>query len=497
MSVTCFYSGRFGNIIFHAAQLIAYAKKYDLPYYLPETAVAYTYFKNGNVTSPLALKSTGSEPINPTTYEEPNDANSNPYYHDIPKMDNVKFVGWYQSFKYFDWCRDYILETFNFPYNIKKGVVSISHRRGDCLGSTAFPIAPPEYYHRAVQYMQRKGYNFFLVHSDDQEWCRNEFTPENYRGAAFEFTTGSEMDDYLSIMSCEHNITARSTFSLTAAWFNRNPNKIVCVPTAKHRWWNSQNKDLIPDYFTQIDWDVENSDKNTFVYDFDGGSFKLIINSYWNTIMNGKPREELYHDYRVMVDFVKQKISRDRYILDVGANCGIFSVPVSMLGYKVVGFEPVKTNIDSLLLARTENNLKNFDMFHAALSNKKEEVDIYIPECHDNASLSQEAAVANMIGKDYTTEKVQAFVFDDWIKEHYNFNDIGLIKIDVQGAEHKVLEGMQEFLSKAHDIYIIAEYENHLNTMGYTFEQLDNLLLSYGFEDKSKLCGNDKLWHKR
>lgn len=254
MAVTCYNSGRFGNIIFHLANMLAYAKKHDLLYHVPDEALAYNHFRNGDIRSPLQLPSTGKKPIEPIVYHEPYDA-GHPYYHEIPAMDNVMLEGYYQSFLYFDWCRDYILDTFNFPYEMDKGICSISVRRGDCLEAPhLFPIAPFEYYNKAIYTMWGVGCNFFKVHSDDQEWCKKEFTTENFPNCYFEFSEGNEMEDFISIANCEYNITARSTFSLTAAWFNRNPNKIVLVPQEKW-WWKGQNRDLIPKYFTQIHFD--------------------------------------------------------------------------------------------------------------------------------------------------------------------------------------------------------------------------------------------------
>lgn len=260
MSVTCYYSGRWGNIVFALAHMIAYAKKHKLKYYVSEQAVAYNHFRNGDVRVPFTIPSTGPKPINPIVYKEPNMAQGVPCYHEIPKMDNVLFDGYFQSFLYFSWCRNYILETFKFPYRMEKGIVSISVRRGDCVGIPAFPIAPVEYYHNAIRYMQERGYNLFRVHSDDQEYCRKEFTSQRYNGAVFQFTAGNEMSDFFSISSCEHNITARSTFSLTAAWFNKNPGKVVLVPTTKHKWWGAMNADLLTGTnFIQIDFeDPEN-----------------------------------------------------------------------------------------------------------------------------------------------------------------------------------------------------------------------------------------------
>lgn len=229
---------------------------------------------------------------------------------------------------------------------------------------------------------------------------------------------------------------------------------------------------------------------------YNGFEFKLYIPDYWINIYRGQKKEPLYHDYCIMLEELK-KVSSDRYVLDVGANHGLFSVPASKLGYKIVGFEPVAANIETLKLAKEANGLTDFNMFNIALSNSNGEVDIFVPECPDNASLSKEAAVSNMRGKDYRTEKVTTVRFDDWIVEHPDFLDIGFIKMDAQGAEHMILQGMGDYLRGAKDVYLICEYEHHLNTMGYTFEQLDSLIKSYGFEYVKHISPNDKLFHKQ
>jgi len=491
MSVTCYLSGRLGNIFFALANLISYSKKHGLEYYVPTLAEAYRHKKN-----PLQIPSTGSEPINPTTYCEPFYSSGNPAYHEIPEMDNVLLDGYFQSFKYFDWCRDYILETFNLPYHTERGMTSVSVRRGDCVGSTAFPPAPRQYYHQAIEFMHRGGYNKFRIYSDDYEWCKKEFTAENYPNADFQFSEGTEMEDFISASCCENNITARSTFSLTSAWLNRNPTKIVLVPQ-KNTWWRGQNDDLIPDYFIQIKFqDMYDISMDDYELEYDGFTFKLFIPDYWVKIYRGQKKEPLYHDYRLMLGLLK-KVDKSKYVLDIGMNHGLFSVPASKLGYKVFGFEPVAINVSSLLKARDANELKNFDIFHWALSNKNEEVEIYVPECPDNSSLSKEAAVSNMRGKDYNIEKVDSVRFDDWIETHdHNYKNIGFIKIDVQGAEYIIFEGMKNFLTNASGIYMVVEYEHHLNTMGHTFEQLDALITSYGFTYMGHLSPNDKIFYK-
>lgn len=232
-----------------------------------------------------------------------------------------------------------------------------------------------------------------------------------------------------------------------------------------------------------------------FIYDHEDLSFRLFIPDYWVKIYKGKPRNKLYYDYRVMLDLVK-KVDRKKIILDVGANNGLFCVPASMMGYTVVGFEPVKINVDNLEKAQSANRLENFHLYHLALSNENGERDIYIPECHDNASFSKDAAVANMKNKGYQTETVDTVRFDDWIKEHPEYSDIGFIKIDAQGSEYDIVTGMKEFLSNATNISILCEYEDHLLRMGHSYSELDQLFESCGFLNMGKHVGNDKLFLK-
>lgn len=233
---------------------------------------------------------------------------------------------------------------------------------------------------------------------------------------------------------------------------------------------------------------------DTYELSYDDFWFTLFIPDYWVKIYKGKKQEPLYHDYCMMLDLVK-KTSKERYVLDIGANHGLFSVPASKLGYKVIGFEPVAANIETLNLAKEANGLTDFEMFHLALSNKNEEVEIFVPVCPDNASFSQEAAVSNMRDKQCRSEKVICLRFDDWLEQNQNYMNIGMIKMDVQGSEYSIVEGMKNFLSASNDIYMVVEYEKHLTLMGHSFQELDNLILSLGFAQIGKI-GNDKVFYK-
>lgn len=255
MSVSCKFNGRLGNILFNMCQVVGHCKRYNLQWYFPTYAWACT-----NNIVPVSVPNTGTAPVNPTVYHEPmqlkSATESNPYYHEIPFMDNVEFNGYYQSFKYFDFCRQDILDLLNFPHHIEQDVTSIHIRRGDCIPQPdTFPMAPHSYYHNATEYMIERGFTHFRVFSDDIPWCREEFIPDRYPGGTFEFRESySDVEDFIAMSCCANNITARSTFSLLASWFNLNPDKIVLVPDGTF-WWYGQNLDLLTgteNWLTQI-----------------------------------------------------------------------------------------------------------------------------------------------------------------------------------------------------------------------------------------------------
>lgn len=253
MSVTCSFNGRLGNILFNMAMVIAYCKKHNLQYHFPTYAWACIDAK-----VPIQVENTGSAPINPTIYTEPS-IQGNPYYVDIPAMDNVEFRGYYQSFKYFEEYRQEVLQGINLPIILEPGIVGVHVRLGDCIPQPeGFPIAPKEYYDKAIRYMINKGYKAFRIYSDTPQMAR-ELYLSTFPECTFEYREGyTDVQDFLSLAGCEHIITARSTFSLMASWFNPNPDKIILCPSIEqHYWWLGQNKDMLTGtehWLTQLNW---------------------------------------------------------------------------------------------------------------------------------------------------------------------------------------------------------------------------------------------------
>ena len=227
-------------------------------------------------------------------------------------------------------------------------------------------------------------------------------------------------------------------------------------------------------------------------------STKYIINNYdYFTSQYNIPSNteiNLPEDYRTLLNLT-QKVSKDKAIIDVGGNCGLFCIPVEKDGYKVFTFEPINMNIELLELNKVENNCNNLTIIQKALSNNNSKKKIFIPYCSDNTSFNLSVAISNMNIKDYVEEIVSCQTFDSWIDKNQDVN-VGFIKIDVQGFEKEVLEGMQKFLKECNDVYIFIEWdEKHTTQAGSSLGELETLIISNGFEFVQQIFG-DKLFYK-
>jgi len=227
-------------------------------------------------------------------------------------------------------------------------------------------------------------------------------------------------------------------------------------------------------------------------------SATYIINNYdYFTSQYNLPSDKeinLPDDYRVLLNLTK-KVSKDKSIIDIGGNCGLYCIPVAKEGYQVFTFEPINMNVELLKLNKVINNCDNLTIIQKALSNNNNKKKIFIPYCSDNTSFNLSVAISNMKIKDYVEEVVSCQTFDSWINKNKDVN-VGFIKIDVQGYEKEVLEGMQKFLNKCNDVYIFIEWdEKHTTQAGSSLDELERLITSNGFTALEQIFG-DKLFYK-
>lgn len=128
--------------------------------------------------------------------------------------------------------------------------------------------------------------------------------------------------------------------------------------------------------------------------------------------------------------------------LDVGANIGNHALSISRYVDKMVAFEPITFVYDVLCKNIKANALTNIDVYNLALSASNEEKDILI-------NMSGNIGNSTLESKDsedkFAVAKIKAVKGDDFFKLK-DITDISMIKIDVEGHELHVLEGLKEII---------------------------------------------------
>lgn len=212
----------------------------------------------------------------------------------------------------------------------------------------------------------------------------------------------------------------------------------------------------------------------------DGSTFYLHPNDNYLTqsiVRNGEyePTE---------TQLVRQILKEGDVFIDVGANIGWYTIHASKLvgsrGH-IFAFEPEPTNLQLLRKNIEVNGLGNVTVDERGLSNAAGSFKLFLEK--DN--LGMHSLVMEHGGQRYIN--VNTIRFDDYWGDR---GEIKLVKIDTEGAEGMILDGMSETLKKQKNLELIFEFAPYrLVKSGYDPDKLLSDLYKLGY--KASLIDED------
>lgn len=213
---------------------------------------------------------------------------------------------------------------------------------------------------------------------------------------------------------------------------------------------------------------------------------ELIITRYEKFFIRPKTTDAVvvspayeYFDKKELLKIINTAINNGKKVLfvDIGSNIGCYSIYLGKRFSKdkinIISVEASPSNYKILLKNILGNNLKDsVELFNIALWDK------------DNLQLNlfynkKMPGGSNVKEDGYSQDTIESKTLDSLLKKHLNSAEVLVIKIDVEGAEKKVLMGGKEVLNSFKEIYLLIESSHDNETISF--------LKEFGFDNFSRL----------
>ena len=211
------------------------------------------------------------------------------------------------------------------------------------------------------------------------------------------------------------------------------------------------------------------------------------------------PRDISMDDFRFLVDpsasidvylngitrnsaietIIRKHVKPGANVIDVGANIGWTARLMGTLigpASKVHAFEPIPVAYRNLVLNADAAPVRNIRPYKAAASDASGRINLYLGS--DDATALGTMRVPDS-GVASVAVEVETLTLDSLID---TLGPVAFVKIDVEGAEHKVIQGMVNLISRWHPVLAIELTDSWLRRLGSSSHDLASHLISLGYD---------------
>lgn len=172
---------------------------------------------------------------------------------------------------------------------------------------------------------------------------------------------------------------------------------------------------------------------------------------------------------------VKRLVKSDFTVLDVGANIGYFTLIMARQARQVYSFEPEPRNFQILKKNVETNNIKNARLYNAAVAESSGSSTLHLCDANRGMHRIYESKWCKAGAVQVPTVRI-----DDVIAAA-DFDNVGLVKIDVEGAELGVLKGMRKLLEEGKTTVLMEFHPPSIVEYGAKPRDVYDFMTSLGY----------------
>ena len=181
---------------------------------------------------------------------------------------------------------------------------------------------------------------------------------------------------------------------------------------------------------------------------------------------------------KIDFEIFKKHVKEGDNVIDICANIGYFTLMLAKLvgpTGKVFAFEPDPRNISLLKKNIETNNYQNVVVVPKAVSNVNQKCTLFTSQATFGQNRIYEPKKTK--NQEYVPIESETISLDNFFKTDETMKNISFVKIDVEGAEKFVLEGMENILDLNKNIKIFSEIDlDRLDDAGSSYTEMIELL---------------------